>query len=219
MAADLVPEPPDAKQRLLAAAEAVFAEKGFAAASVREITRAADVNIAAINYHFGDKERLYVETVKYAHSCSMDGRPLPAFPPHMNPADKLTAFIREMVTRMHAPARPTSMKLMMREMADPGVAAGVVVDEFIQPMAFMLRAILRELLPEADDHHLLMTGFSVIGQCLYYRQNRPISELIFGKPALDALTADAVAAHVIRFTLLALGLGPAAVTSRHVVTS
>ena len=105
---------------------------------------------------------------------------------------------------MHTPARPSAMKLIMREMADPGKAAGTVVDEFIRPLAFHLRGILRELLPHLDEHRLLMTGFSVIAQCLYYRQNRPLSELIFSKAEMEALTVDMVADHVVRFTLAAI---------------
>jgi AcrR family transcriptional regulator len=205
-----VPEPVsggevDARERLLAAAQEVFAERGYEGATVRDICRAARANIAAVNYYFGDKEKLYIEAVKHAHTCAarMNTFPVPA--PGAPPVEKLRVFLREMVNRMHAPASPSAMKLMMREMADPGKAAHVVVTEFIQPAAFALREILRELCPHLDEPHLLMTGFSVIGQCLYYRQNRPVSELIFGKPAIDALDVDTVADHVIRFTLAALG--------------
>ena len=52
---------PDLKARLLEAAGEEFAEKGFEAARVRSICERAGANLAAINYHFGDKERLYVE--------------------------------------------------------------------------------------------------------------------------------------------------------------
>lgn len=195
----------DARERLLAAAQDAFAEHGFKGATVRDICRTAEANIASVNYYFGDKEKLYIEAVKRAHVCAgrMDTFPVP--PAGTPPVEKLRGFIREMVTRMNTPASPAAMKLMMREMADPGKAAHVVVTEFIQPAAFALRAMLRELLPHLDEHHLLMTGFSIIGQCLYYRQNRPISELIFGKEAIDALDSNAVADHVVRFSLAALG--------------
>lgn len=190
--------------RLLDAAMAEFADRGFDAASVREICKRAGMNIASVNYYFGDKERLYIEAVKRAHLCTSEG-PIPEVPPGTPPVEQLKAFIRGMVAKMHAPASPESMKLMMREMAHPGKAAHVVVQEFIQPMAFRLRAILREVLPGTDESELLMVGFSVIGQVLFYRQNRPVSELIFGKAAVDALDADMVTAHVTRFTLAALG--------------
>jgi AcrR family transcriptional regulator len=49
----------ETQQRLLDAAEILFADKGFDAVSVRDIAGAAGVNVAAVNYHFGGKERLY----------------------------------------------------------------------------------------------------------------------------------------------------------------
>lgn len=201
-------EPPgeaDARERLILAAQDAFAEHGYKAATVRDICRAAGVNIAAVNYYFGDKEQLYIEAVKYAHSCAAQMQSFPALPQDTPPAEKLRVFIREMVSRMHAPASPSAMKLMMREMADPGRAAHVVVSEFIQPVAFALRAIVRELLPHLSEQQTLMVGFSIMGQCLYYRQNRPVSEVIFGKDAVSALDPDAVAEHVVQFTLAALG--------------
>ena len=196
---------PDTRQRLLDVAQSAFADRGFEGAGVRDICAAAGANIAAINYHFGGKEELYIAAVKAAHTCAaqMDTFPIP--PPGTPPVEKLKGFIREMVTRMHAPASPAAMKLMMREMADPGKAAHVVVTEFIQPAAFALRAILRELLPGLDESRVLMVGFSVMGQCLFYRQNRPVAELIFGKGAVESLGVESVADHITQFTLAALG--------------
>lgn len=198
------PEELDAQERILAAALEVFSERGFKAATVREICQAAGANIAAINYYFGGKEQLYIEVVKRAHVCAgrMDEVPIT---PDMPATERLRVFVTTMVTKMHAPVSPAAMKLMMREMSDPGTAAHVVVNEFIQPAAFALRSILRELLPHLNEHRLLMTGFSVMGQCLFYRQNIRIAELIFGKEPVAALDAGAVADHVVRFTLAALG--------------
>ena len=188
------------------AATEIFADCGYEGASVRQITQQAGVNVAGINYYFGDKEQLYIEAVKNAHACGTSEAMRREFPPDMHPADKLSHFIRGMVAGMHAPASVASMKLMMREMADPGKAAHVVVEEFIRPMAFRLRDILRELLPDLTEPKLLMTGFSVIGQILYYRQNKPISELIFGKDHVERLSAEMVADHVVAFTFRALGV-------------
>ena len=56
----------DTRAALLDAAEALFSRKGYAAVGIREIVEQADVNIAAIKYHFGSKADLYTETVRRA---------------------------------------------------------------------------------------------------------------------------------------------------------
>ena len=72
---------PDARQRLLEASQAIFADRGFDGAKVRDICKGAGVNIAGINYHFGGKEELYIETVKYAHTCAAKMDTFPTLPP------------------------------------------------------------------------------------------------------------------------------------------
>ena len=54
------------RRRILDQAAALFAERGFEKVTVREICRAARANVAAVNYHFGDKRSLYVAVVKMA---------------------------------------------------------------------------------------------------------------------------------------------------------
>jgi len=52
------------KDRILGAAEELFAQQGFAGTSLRQVTSRADVNIAAVNYHFGSKENLVNEVFR-----------------------------------------------------------------------------------------------------------------------------------------------------------
>ena len=61
----LVSKPPfSTKQRILGAAESLFADHGFAGASLRRVTAEAKVNLAAVNYHFGSKENLIEEVFR-----------------------------------------------------------------------------------------------------------------------------------------------------------
>lgn len=194
------------QQRLLDAAELVFAERGFKAASVREICKRARANIAAVNYYFGDKERLYIETVKYAHQACIAGLPMPDWGPDVPPVQKLRDFIQVMVLRMLRPQRPASLQLMMRELAAPTEACAVWVQEYIRPMAETLREILRDLLPGRSLPQLYLTGFSIVGQCLFYRQNRAVIGLLLGEGEFEQLEVEQVVEHVTRFTLQGLGL-------------
>ena len=61
---DINSEQNDTKQRILDAAELLFAQKGYRGTSLRAITGQADVNLAAVNYHFGSKGTLLEEVIK-----------------------------------------------------------------------------------------------------------------------------------------------------------
>src|SRR5262245_16070249 len=194
------------RQRLLDAAERLFAEKGFEGTSVDEITREAGANRAAISFHFGGKEQLYIEAVKYAHRTCHEGVPFPEYPPGTPATERLRGFIRTMVQRMAAEPDPFATQLMMREMAQPTAACVEVVREYIRPMADRLREILGELLPNSDATQIYMTGFSIVGQCLFYKQNRPVAQLLMGDEEFAKLDVDRIAEHVIAFTLRGLGV-------------
>jgi AcrR family transcriptional regulator len=199
--------PQTTKQRLLEAAEEVFATKGYEGASVEEITRKAGANRAAISFHFGGKERLYVETVKYAHRLCHQGVPFPEWPAGTPAVERLRGFIRTMVMRMVAEPDPFATQVMMREMAQPTAACVEVVREYIRPMADVLVGILSELLPPDTPHAVrYMTGFSIVGQCLFYKQNRPVAALLMGPEEFARLDAEQIADHVTAFTLRALGV-------------
>jgi AcrR family transcriptional regulator len=200
------PPAEETRQRLLDAAGETFAEKGFKAATVRDICNKIQANLAAVNYHFGDKEQLYVEAVKLAH-CSREFDP-PDWPPGTPPAVKLRHFIHHMLSNLLDPSRPDwHARLMMREMADPTEACAAVVEGYIRPMAGHLMAIVREILPpETDLTDLHLNCFSIVGQCLFYRVHRPVIVQLVGAEEHATYDVDRLTDHVTKFSLAALGV-------------
>src|SRR3954469_9108574 len=126
------------KQRLVLAAAELFAAKGFEGASVDEITKRAGANRAAISFHFGGKEQLYIDAVKHAHRNCISGAPFPDWPPGTPADERLRGFIRVMILRMPSELDAASAQLMMREMVEPTAACVEVVREYIRPMADVL---------------------------------------------------------------------------------
>ena len=192
--------------RLLEAAEAVFAEIGYEAATVRMICERAGVkNIGSVNYYFGGKERLYAATVRAAMDCCSHGIPFPEWPIDTPTTTRLKDFIRVMTTRLMQAPRLSAMQLVAREFTQPSEACRDVIEEYIEPIARFLRTILMELLPKAAPDRIWLIGFSIIGQCLYYRQNRKVAEILIGEENLALLHAERVADHIGNFCLAALG--------------
>ena len=196
----------DTRGRLLEAAGQVFADKGFGAATVRDICGRAGANLAAVNYHFGDKEQLYVEAVKHAHHSGED-QLRPEWPPDTPPAVKLREYVSQMLVRLLDESRPAwHAQLMAREMTQPTAACAALVESYIRSGYELLEGILAELLPpetSAADRHLV--AFSIVGQGLYFKIGRPIAEVLVGEEEFRTYGVQRLTEHITRFSLAALG--------------
>ncbi|HEX3656405.1 MAG TPA: CerR family C-terminal domain-containing protein [Pirellulales bacterium] len=196
----------DTRERLLAAAGQIFAEKGFKDATVREICARAGVNLAAVNYHFGDKEHLYAELVKAAHRLRVERAPLPGWDESKPPEQKLREFVRTLLVRLlDDPAPPWHVQLMLREMAQPTGACAALVRDYIEPDFKLLLRIIDALVPaDLPIARRRLIAFSVVGQCLHYRVAQPVIALLVPPEECRNLTSDQLADHISRFTLAAL---------------
>ena len=200
--------PDETPQRLIDAAGPLFAARGRDGVGVREICQAAGANVAAVNYHFGDKSRLYLATVREAARQCIENVPLPAWPDGVPATERLADFIRTLLERVVVEHGPEWHKqLIMREVAMPSDACIEFVRDFIRPQFQVLRGIVLDLLgDEAPEEQVRLTAFSIVGQCLFYRLARPIVRNLSGEVAVRQLSADRLAAHIAGFSLAALGV-------------
>ena len=138
----------DVRTRLLQAAGPVFADKGYQSATVRDICLAAGANVASVNYHFGDKETLYIETVKLARQLRAERFPMPVWPPGTPASERLHDFVTTLLMRLLAVDEVSwNTRLMLREVIEPTGVCGQLVREYIRPMFELLLDIVGELLP------------------------------------------------------------------------
>jgi len=200
------PTMPETRQRLLEAAGEVFAERGFRMATVRDICQRAKANLAAVNYHFGDKERLYAAVLQYTFHCA---EPYPldlGLGAEASVEERLRAFIRSHLFSLLAEGRPAwHRKLMAREMAEPTRALDTVVDQMIRPEAELLMAIVRDVLGhDAHPQRVWQCASSIIGQCLFYHHARPVILRLDPAQTFTPEAIEQLVDHITHFSLAAL---------------
>jgi AcrR family transcriptional regulator len=195
------------RRRILDAAGPLFAERGFDAVGVREITRAADMNTAAVNYHFRNKEELYIAAVRHAAEQCEQRTPTPSWPPGVPAEQRLREFIAAFILRILRTDGPEWHQLLIfRELAEPRLGAcEQFVEHFARPSFHTLLAVVRDLAPPGTPERTvrLLAG-SVIGQCLHYHHCRHVIRLLDGEEGYTSLDMPTLADHVTRFSLAAI---------------
>jgi len=189
------------RDRLLEAAGEVFGEVGYKAATVREITSRAGMNVAAVNYYFRDKEELYAAVLVHAQRCAMESLPAEE---DEGPAEvRLRIFVEGMLRHLLDPLRPAwHSRVMAREMASPTRMLGELIEEEFRPKVDRLGKILRELTDgRLSDEELARAGASIISQCVFYRQNRPVVLHLYPDLMGAGDHIGKLAAHITEFSL------------------
>ncbi len=194
------------RERIAVAAGEIFAERGFDGTTVRDICQRAGANIAAVNYYFGDKQRLYVEAVCQAHRWRIEQFPLPPWREDTPPETKFADFITTFVRRVRSgPDGTWHSKLMMREMANPTAACAELVQSSIRPQFEILLQILSELLPADVSHdELRLTAFSIVGQCLFYHFADPVIRNLLSADDYASFDIERLARHITDFSLASI---------------
>lgn len=165
----------ETRQRILQAATELFAGKGFAQTSTREIARHANVNIASLHYHFGDKADLY-RTVFNEFSRRAQATAPAIDYEKASFAEIYTAFNRQFFAHLTDPHLP---RLAARERLEPsGVLGDAWLEEIRRRHQSLDHAIARELGLAAADVDVQRLTFAVIGMVVPFDHARPIMDAI-----------------------------------------
>ncbi|WP_295880505.1 TetR/AcrR family transcriptional regulator [uncultured Thiohalocapsa sp.] len=194
------------RERLLAAALEVFAERGYEAATIREICSRAGANTAAVHYHFGDKRSLY-EAIYGTLFETLRQRRTDFLPAGAPPAERLRVYIRALFEEIFCCAGNTERQVQLStiylsEMANPSEVLDRIVTEHLEPDARELYSIVGELLGRPPEHpQTIDCAASVVGQILYYYHAAPILTRLHPDRAAVPERLDQLVEHVWRFAL------------------
>jgi AcrR family transcriptional regulator len=194
------------RDRLLEAAVSVFADNGFRAATIREICAKAKVNIAAVNYHFGDKLGLYSEVLKRVAGIDEQRKIREAMAKCAYPSDALRIFVRGMLEKICGDEGPDpGIKIMMQELANPTPALSSVMDLMIRPQYEQLCDLIAQVIgARCNDTKTRLCVHSLLGQVTHYAQSRAILRRVWPELRLTSDMRSKIADHVVEFTLSGL---------------
>ena len=159
------------RTKMLDAGEILFAEKGYAGTSVRDITSLAGCNVAAINYYFGGKMRLYEAVldryfdymsqvrVGILESITRDEYTL---------EELIDGFGRVFAESLNGVAgKAGAIRLWMREMLDPQLDARAKAHKHVELVRGAFVKAVKKLFPEAEDDKISKCLMSLVGQIFH----------------------------------------------------
>lgn len=149
-----------AKVKIIEIATKLFAEKGFAGVSIRELTVAANVNVSAISYYFGGKEGLYREIIKDQLSWTMKTLETVKSKTDISPVERLKIYMK-----MQADVRqkvPLLGKFINSEMSNPTNIAGPVIIDHIFRINNFIFDLIREGIEKGDFREGLDPAYTAI---------------------------------------------------------
>ena len=192
-----------AKERLLDSAEKLFSQNGFESTTVRQIVKDADCNIAAVNYHFGGKDNLYVK-VFHRRMDYMREKRVRAIGEFMEkPSPALEELLRVFADAFIEPLVEGHkgrffINLMLREMINPRLGFETFYREVIGPVTTALQKAFIDICPGLDSDRAIKCVRSFVAQLLQLLHHDKNSADFTDEKAADISKGIE---HVVEFTM------------------
>lgn len=189
----------ETREKLLDAAKHVFVEHGFYDATVRQICQRAGVNLALVNYHFGDKLQLYIEVLRRAMNVSRFEILNRVNDAEADPIALLHKLVAEFLR--HLKKKETALDILMRqERAKPTPAMELIAERTTRPAYEALCTVIGRVLRLPTAHETTrLVALSLVAQIRYFGDPGPVSRL--DPTILDGRTDEDLASSIISFSL------------------
>lgn len=191
------------REKLIDVAGRIFAERGYRAATIREISIAAGVNIAAVNYHFGDKLGLYTDAIQTSLRAAELEALKSALDQPAPPETILRNFIRVRLQSVCRQDRPDwYFRILAHELADPTPALRQIINKIGRPIFQRTLELIGSMIGlPADDDKTRLCAVSVMGQILVYKFAKPLLAGVWPELKMTAEQIDRIADHIADFSL------------------
>jgi AcrR family transcriptional regulator len=196
-----IPEP--TRDKLLDVAGRIFADRGYQAATVREICVAAGANVAAVNYHFGDKLGLYTEVVRQAMQTAEIEAVQSALDLPSPPEDILRAVIHARLRSVCRNDRPDwYFRILTHELAEPTPALRQLINKVGRPLFERMLGLIGGMIDlSPGDDRTRLCALSVMGQILVYKFATPLIAGVWPELKLTPEQVERIADHIADFSL------------------
>jgi AcrR family transcriptional regulator len=191
------------RDKLLDVAGRIFADRGYRATTIREICIKAGANIAAVNYHFGDKLGLYTEVVQQSARLAEFQAAQVVIDRNAPPEEILRALILARLRSLFQGDRPDwHFRIMAHELAQPTPALRRLVNKVGHPMFNRLLQLIGGMLGlPADDETTRLCAVSSMGQILVYVFASPLLASVWPELKMTPDQVERVADHIADFSL------------------
>ena len=169
----------DAKEKLLEAGTALFAEKGFAGVSIRELAETAGVNSAMISYYFGGKEGLYEAVITAQYERLLTKFEAIAVSP-ASVHEKIRMYA-EVIRLNHTEDQPLMARLIQGELSSPTSCMEKVIRKYTTRLAQIVSGILREGMQTGqlrDDIEPMFAALSLAGMLNFFFILREVTKTV-----------------------------------------
>ncbi|HWE53253.1 MAG TPA: CerR family C-terminal domain-containing protein [Bryobacteraceae bacterium] len=189
------------RAKLVDAAGQVFAESGYQGATVREICARAGVNVALVNYYFGDKLELYAEVLRESIGSMKDE--IKALESGLPPEEALRDLIRATLQRIFRAGRPGwHYQIMVHEIKQPTPAMENVINETMKPLYKRFCGLIGTVLAlSPDDDKVKLCTHSIIAQVFHYAHARYMNSILWAGLEMTPDRVIQVANHIADFSL------------------
>lgn len=198
----------DTKDRILRAAEALFVETGFVATSLRMITAAADVNLAAVNYHFGSKEALIqavferrLGPINRERVAQLDRLEAAAGGEPLTAEQVVDAMVSAALRMSRDPVRGSAafLRLLGRAFSEPAEYMRSFLPEEFREVVVRFQAAFARALPDMPEHELIWRMHFMFGAMAYAMAGTDALRIVASCDLGDADDGESIIRRLIPF--------------------